>query len=646
MRKLSLALAAILFVASVCAQKHDYRFGKVSEEELRMEVYEPDPEAAAVILYEENNLHYNISPDLKRILDYQVRIKILKPEGTSQADVSLPYIIQKENYSGLDVFAYNLVDGKIVKTPLKKQYVFREQVSDDKRLLKFSVPEVRAGTVIEYRYQFNSDYISHIPSIPFQHDIPVAHLKMTALIPEFFRFNINMKGFVRIQVDEDSSVNTLPGTTYSYNMRELRAQADSIPALKKEPDIWCLNDFRTMIEFELSQIAFPGQVPQNFTTSWKDVNYALSQSSFSTHCRMGNPFKAEVAELKARQSDRKGLAHDILRLVQSKMKWNEEYRLLAEAPRAAANKGTGSSADINFVLMAALRDAGFTVTPILLNPRFAGRLPYTHATINGINTFVLRITLDDGTYAYLDGTNPNTDVNLLPTQLLVDRARVYDTDGDEGWCDLSGITSGAHSVNMNLAFDSDLSLSGPAFEQYTNQAALEASTRYRKAQSEEEYIEQMEKEQNARLEEFKIEGVGSARVKQSYRMTCSPESAGEFIYLNATVLPFMTTNRFKSPKRDLPVGFTMPITYNIRGAVKIPEGYEVEETPKNINMIGCQGDISCLYFSQVAGEYLQFNLRFTLKRVIFLPKEYEDLKSFYGMVADLSNSKIVLRKKE
>ena len=62
MQKLTLlSLLAIISCASVCAQEHDYRFGKVSLDELRMESYEKDPDADAVILYEDNYLSYQFT---------------------------------------------------------------------------------------------------------------------------------------------------------------------------------------------------------------------------------------------------------------------------------------------------------------------------------------------------------------------------------------------------------------------------------------------------------------------------------------------------------------------------------------------------------------------------------------------------------
>ena len=644
-----------LFAALVCvplhAQSPDYRFGKVSEEELRMTSYDKDPEAEAVYLNEENSFYYQIGNDILITRDYRARIKILKPEGTGKADVSLSYIDNynwRENVSGIEAAAYNLVDGKIVKTPLKKQYVFTEQLDENRKLIKFSIPEVREGTVIEYKYRISSKNITYIPSFRFQHDVPVMRSRMKAAIPEFFRFNLSMKGYVRINVNEDASTGTIGSgpNSLSYSIRNIATEAADIPALKREEYVWSLNDFRSTLDFELSQIAFPNSPVKNYATTWEDVNEALRKSTFDTHCRIGNPYKDEVAAIKAAEGTPEEKIRQVLRLVQSKMKWNEEYRLFSKGPRAAANKGTGSSADINFVLMAVLKDAGFEAVPVLLSPRHMGRLPYAHPTIDGINAFVVRVALGDGKHAYLDGTNPNSSLNLLPTALLVDRARVYGVNDESGWCDLTNLVKNTSTINLILKLNEDNTLTGTFIQQDANQAALRVSTAYTNAKSQEEYIESLEKEHGIRIEDFDIEGVGTNMVVQKYRATVHPPATDEFVYINATIVPFMSTNKLNAQSRTLPIEFPLPITYGIRCALELPEGYAVEELPKNINISAYEDGASCRYIRNTSGCYVQFNFQFGLKRILYLPTEFENLNTFYGMVADLSNSQLVIRKKQ
>lgn len=52
--------------------------------------------------------------------------------------------------------------------------------------LKFSIPKVRAGTVIEYRYLLTSDFIGQIPDVDVQHAIPVVRSTAAHLDPEYF----------------------------------------------------------------------------------------------------------------------------------------------------------------------------------------------------------------------------------------------------------------------------------------------------------------------------------------------------------------------------------------------------------------------------------------------------------------------------
>lgn len=649
MQKLTLfSLLAILFCVVARAQEPDYRFGKVSLDELRMEHYDKGPDAEAVYLNEENYLSYDISSTVSLVKEYRARIKVLKPEGVEQGNVSIAYYdypTMRENITGIEAVAYNLVDGKIVKTALKRQYLFTEEVSKFGRLIKFSIPEVRAGTVIEYKYRLTSANLTLIPSFVFQHDIPVIRSRMEAAIPEFFRFNLDTRGYVRIDVTQGTFSRMLGSGDdgINYTINEIKAAGTDIPALKSEPFVWCLNDFRSMIRFELAQVALPFSIVKNYATSWADVNEALAKSPFDTHMRINNPFREEVAAIRSGAGTPVEKARAVLRLVQSKMKWNGVYRLFSDAPRAAVSKGTGSSADINFVLMAALKDAGLDPVPVLLSPRHLGRLSYTHPTIDGINAFVVRIADGEG-YAYLDGTDPNSDVNLLPVELSVDRARVYGLKGDTGWINLTELSHNKVSISMILRIQEDGTLTGRVIEQYVNQPAMRISKMYTEAKSREEYVETREKDDGIRIEGLEIAGTGTARVSQSFNMTCQLDASDEYIYINSTVIPFMSTNELNAESRALPIEFVQPIAYDIRCSLEIPAGYAIEELPKNIQMTACENGVSCLYIAQHASNFLQFNFRFQQPRILFMPTEFEDLNAFFGMVADLSNSRIVIRK--
>ena len=137
------------------------KFGKPTMEEMEMTVYDADPEADAVVLYKEGNVNYRFDASSTSgfIIEYDIveRIKVLTSDGVDFANVSVGYYDSglasdwTEKIINVKAASFNLENGKIKKTELDKDMIFKENVYEDYWRLKFSIPEVRAGTDIEYR---------------------------------------------------------------------------------------------------------------------------------------------------------------------------------------------------------------------------------------------------------------------------------------------------------------------------------------------------------------------------------------------------------------------------------------------------------------------------------------------------------------
>ncbi|MDR2125243.1 MAG: DUF3857 domain-containing protein [Prevotellaceae bacterium] len=489
MKKLIILLLTILFLQPVSAQNFSRKFGKITKDELEMTTYDKAPDAEAVILYEDVDIYYHFANVITLVYDYKIKVKILKKEGTSRGDGAIILYNRgssDEFLSGLEASSYNLSDGKIVESKLKKDYIFKEKLDDKRTRVKFSIPEVKVGSIIEYKYKITSDYFFSIPNINVQHSIPVMYSKFNVAVPEYFKFSLNVKGYHRLNIQREQGNYNSGG--YFFNTNIVSCEAEHIPALKDDSYIWCLDDFRTKVEFELSAIEIPGRLSTLYSKTWKSVNEALEESSFNSNLKTSYPFKKEVMAIKESSMSDREKVRSILKLVQSKMKYNGKYALSSNSPRQAAEKGTGSSAEINFVLHSALRDADFDVIPILLNPRQYGRLPLALPTIEKINTFIVRVTLN-GEYLYLDGTNPHSDINVLSPDLLVDRARIYRVNDENGWVNLTNITKSVSAISVLGNINDENELSGTIRRIYTNQAAYAFANSYEKYKTKEEYIE-------------------------------------------------------------------------------------------------------------------------------------------------------------
>lgn len=345
----------ICLCVNTAAQEYSFKYGKITPDELRMTLYEPEPDAPAVFIYDDTDIHYSFGNSIQLLCYRTVKIKVFKDEGVKWGDVAIDfgnYQLSKEVVSRIDAAAYNLVDGKTVKTQLKRQNIFEEVLDEHTKRLKFSIPEVRAGTVIEYRYLLTSDFIGQIPDVDVQHAIPVVRSTAQISIPEYFTHHIHTRGYLTLPVKKELENGGAAGFSgFSYTNTKYICNIDRVPSLRKEPYVWHLDDFRAGLEFEINGLEIPGSLYKSFTRTWADVYESLDRSEFGRYADIRNPFKDEVAAIVARNADdERRQLHEILKFVQSRIAWDGTYRLTPESsPHAAVDKRRGDSGSINFI---------------------------------------------------------------------------------------------------------------------------------------------------------------------------------------------------------------------------------------------------------------------------------------------------------
>lgn len=555
---------------------------------------------------------------------------------------------QGEKVSKLEGASYNLIDGKTVRTPLKSKYVHEEEIGRNILVTKSSIPEVRAGSVVEFRYLVTSDYTNHLPDIVFQHPVPVLYRHATVSVPEFFRFHINMKGFVAIESAESASsgVLSLVHENIPYTVYNREFKADSIPALRGDNYVWSLNDYRSVITFELSALRMQERNSTFYTTSWSAINRSLEKSDLERYLHMATPYKKEIAAIKASVEEPAEQLRAILKLVQERVKWNNEYRLIPENPHKAASEGAGSSGELNCLLYASYREAGFEPRVVLLCPRSYGRMPMTHPSDDHIRTFLVRVELPGGAVVHADATDPYSDLNVLPNNLCVERARLYGDDSEAGWVDLTHLSRGRTLIQIAADLHEDGMLSGERLVVRKGQAALRSRSAYHEAATQEEFVAELEEKDRIAVEEFSFEETASG-VKERHRFTMQTDGSDDYRYLNAMLVPFMKENPFDKEERKLPVEFPCPEEYDIRCVIRLPEGYVAEELPASMRLIfDKEGSIEASYVSAAAGNTVQIRFRYAIDRLVYTPAEYGDLSLFFAKLAELSDNPLVVRRNE
>ena len=112
----------------------NYKFGKVSIEELQEKNHPLDSSANAAYLYKyrKTSFEYQQEKGFQLVTEIHERIKIYNQEGFDYATKSISLYksnSNKEKVNTIKAYTYNLVDDKIEDTKLKKDGIFKTELS-------------------------------------------------------------------------------------------------------------------------------------------------------------------------------------------------------------------------------------------------------------------------------------------------------------------------------------------------------------------------------------------------------------------------------------------------------------------------------------------------------------------------------------
>ena len=195
-----LTAALLMSVAAWGQSLPKFKFGEPTMEELKMTTYDKDSSAAAVVLLNLRDVGFRLDGgDITEVTTNRFRIKILKDAGKDYANVDhVLYNSQgangHEKIFGIKAVAINLENGKVIKTKMKSDMIFTEKLDEYHDRVKFTIPQAKVGSVIEYEYNVSSDLYYQMDDWDAQQAIPVVHARYTSIIPEWLLFKYELRG--------------------------------------------------------------------------------------------------------------------------------------------------------------------------------------------------------------------------------------------------------------------------------------------------------------------------------------------------------------------------------------------------------------------------------------------------------------------
>ncbi len=632
------------------------KFGKPTQEELTMTTYPKDADAEAVILCRKVNIFYEyMNMGFRVYQQVQTRIKVLKPEGMEWANISIPYTfnttnndIYKDVVSKINASAFNMENGKMVETKMKSNLVFRERINEDDMVVKFAVPQVKVGTVFEYEYTIQTDNIYHIPTWYAQTEIPTFYTQCDVLLPEMFNYSVEVTGEAPIestQKSENQNFMLSNGDVVRSNSKHYTFVGRELAGLKDENYVWCVNDYLSKVTFDLNSVHI-GNKFESFNTTWERINaLLLEHEEFGQKLSSSTPLKDEMAALKL--EDMEGAEQKVMaiyQLLMNRVKWNGEYSLFGKGNRAVLKDGTGSNADINFILINMLNSAGFKAFPIVVRTRDKGRLPLTHPSVSKLITFVVGVEFD-GKVHVLDASAKLGYLDVVSPHLMVERGRSVVKGGGD-WIDLTPMCQGKETIRLAATITADGKATGERVHKSTGECSYYFKTEYARLTDSVSVKEKRANDLNATIQDLRVEGIDSCspEVIETIQFEKEIQTAGNMIYVSPFVFPIYKENPFKQEKRILPIEKPWFVAEDFKVSLTIPDGYEIESVPKNLHVQTPDGKVSCQMLFMANGNIVNAIYKYHCNAIFFQAEEYESLRELFEHILAKNNEMVVLKK--
>ena len=656
-------------VAALSGTPPDITFGKVDKATLSMTHYPLNSTAGAVVLgdYGSSRIDYNQAQGLQVIFTRHTRIKILNSSAYDLANVYVNLYKQgndEEKISRVKGYTYNLENGKVVKTKLNRRGVFEEAYSDHLNRAKFTLPNVKEGAVIEYSYRITSEFLSYLRDWEFQREIPTAWSEYEVTIPEYFHYNQLSRGYHPLVVNERSTSsssfnfstkertgNRVTQTTMSHNslnfqQRVQRWAAQDVPALTEEPYITTMNDYVTQMVFELSSVNIPGQPFQDFSSTWQEVDKELMDHAyFGDLLSSSQSVRRTAEEVVAGATSPHEKMVRIFNYVRDHVKWNEVSQLVgSQSLKKTLSEGTGNSADVNLLLIALLREAGFNASPVVLSTRDHGIVLEPFPRINQFNYVIAQVQVDS-TSQLLDATDPLCPYNLLPLRCLNNHGRIVGPSVAEHWVALQPAAPSAHMVVANLSVEGN-QLVGEVVRSNAQYDALRVRKKLASFSSQDNFVTSVKQSQPG-IQHYEL-AQGEALeelIKETMEVafTTGLQQAGKVLYIDPFVIE-AEENPFKSTIRTYPVDYPHPMRHLYILNLTIPEGYAVDELPEALSIALPDNGGTYRFAVTQRGNILQINSQLNISKTRFYAQEYAALQRFHQQVADKQREQIVLVK--
>lgn len=658
-------LSLFLIPIAGISQKSNVKFGKISAADFENKVYAIDSGASAVYIADigSTNIAGNNKGGFSMEFKRYARIHILKQAGYDEASVEIFLYSTRggqaeEKLDKVKAVTYNLENGKVVESKLEKSNIFTEVIDKQRKYKKFTMPNVREGSIVEFEYEITSDFIDNLQPWTFQGEHPRLWSEYNLSIPEFLDYAFLSQGYSNFDVkDQKNSVqqftlsdaqtaSATERTSFSAQVTDYRWVMKDVKALKPESYTSSINNYISKIEFQWAAVKHPFTY-QNKIDTWPNVAKELLQDeSFGAALDNANQWLSEIVNPLIVSGTPAEKANKIYSFVRDNMTCTEDYGVWITQPlRQILKAKSGKVNEINLLLVAMLRHAGIQADPVILSLKPYGFTNSVYPMLSKFNYVIAQATID-GKSVFLDASKRNMGFGKLSTDCYNGHARVINTSATQLQMTADelaekSITAVFLNIDDKGNWVGNMSMTPGYYESASIRKKIQEKEK-------DKFFEDLKKEFGIDIE-IKNGQVDSLQryddplgIKFDFSVNLNNE---DLLYINPMFNQAWKENPFKSAERNYPVEMPYTIDETFLATIHVPQGYAIDEIPKGMKVkLNEAGEGTFEYITAQNENTIQLRSRIKLTRATYLPEEYETLRQFFGMIVAKQKEQIVLKK--
>ena len=621
---------------ALSAQPDLPEYGKLTWDEIKLKECSFDPEAEAIILLDEARTDYD--DGYAMITKRRVRIKILNDKGIDRANIVIPFYSNDNfefirNIEGI-TYSIDTTTGSYITNVLSKKSVFKDKKDNYYSLMKFAMPVVKTGSIIEYQYESVMKHYGGLDKWEFQSDLPtLKSCYLLQVIP-----NAEFAYTVQKGKDYPIIIKPLPDQGRIY------FEMDNVAGLRFEPYMDAPRDYIQQVQFQLAGIARPGY-KQNINTTWKSTAYDLmSEREFGSQLDKNLKIE-EVSQLVQSTTSSITKMKLIYNYVRDNISWNNYYSKYApDGLKKVWENKRGSAGEINLLLINLLISNGLDeVYPMLVAERDFGKIDPNYPFLDKFNKVVAFVVVD-GKQFVLDATQKYLPAGLTQYQLLNTTAFLV----DKKKYNLLNIVSGYKSYRNNMNMVANLSKEGLLSGELKAESfdyAKEDRTKKEKTNRQKFISEIFEKPyEGMTIDSFQVihPDQDSLPMKQVVLFKQQLNESGGYIFINGNLFTGLEKNPFTSSIRFTNVNFGYPFQTNLQGTIKLPAGAKID-LPQDKTLVYADQTIRLSRQVKLEKDELKINIYFYQSSTLVEAESYKGLRDFYRSMVDMLNEPLVVK---